>query len=78
MKQWIIILSGLLSAQLVLAVVLNLTGEDYGTFQAEESLLSFNRQAVDGASNIEVATASDNRNPAAREADQNSDMFYIL
>jgi hypothetical protein len=33
---------------------------------------------VDGASNIEVATANDNRNPAAREADQNSDMFYIL
>jgi hypothetical protein len=48
MKKWIFILGGLLSAQLVLAVVLNLTGEDYGTFQAEESLLSFNRQAVDG------------------------------
>ena len=48
MKKWIFILSGLLSAQLVLAVVLNLTGEDYGTFQAEERLLSFNRQAVDG------------------------------
>jgi hypothetical protein len=48
MKKWILILSGLLSAQLVLAVVLNLTGEDYGTFQAEERLLSFNRQAVDG------------------------------
>ena len=48
MKKWIFILSGLLAAQLVLAAVLNLTGEDYGTFQAEEKLLSFNRQAVDG------------------------------
>ncbi len=48
MKKWILILSGLLATQLGLAVVLNLTGEDYGTFQAEESLLSFNRQAVDG------------------------------
>ncbi len=48
MKKWIFILSGLLSAQLVLAVVLNLTGEDNGTFQADERLLSFNRQAVDG------------------------------
>jgi Domain of unknown function (DUF4340) len=48
MKKWIFILSGLLAAQLVLAVVLNLTGEDYGTIQAEEKLVSFNRQAVDG------------------------------
>jgi len=48
MKKWIFVLSGLLAAQGVLAVVLNLTGEDYGTFQAEERLLSFNRQAVDG------------------------------
>jgi len=48
MKSWIFILSGVLAAQLVLAAVLNLTGEDYGTFQAEEKLLSFNRQTVDG------------------------------
>ena len=48
MKKWILILSGLLATQLVLAVVLNLTGENYGTFQAEEKLLSFNRQAVNG------------------------------
>jgi len=47
-KSWISILSGALIAQLVLAVVLNLTGEQYGTFQAEEKLLSFNRQAVNG------------------------------
>ena len=48
MKKWIFFLSGLLAAQLVLAAVLNLAGEDYGTIQAEEKLLSFNRQAVDG------------------------------
>ncbi len=47
MKKWTFILSGLLAVQLVLAVVLNLTGEEYGTFQAEEKLLSFNRQTVD-------------------------------
>ncbi len=47
MKKWTFILSGLLAAQLVLAVVLNLTGEEYGIFQAEEKLLSFNRQTVD-------------------------------
>ncbi len=48
MRKWIFVLSGLLAAQLVLAVVLNLTSEDYGTFQAEEKLLNFNRQAMDG------------------------------
>ncbi len=47
MKKWTFILSGLLAVQLVLAVVLNLTGEEYGTFQSEEKLLSFNRQTVD-------------------------------
>jgi hypothetical protein len=57
MKKWIFILSGLLAAQLVLAAVLNLTGEDYGTFQAEEKLLSFNRQTVDGL-RIEDSTDS--------------------
>ncbi len=57
MKKWIFVLSGLLAAQLVLAVVLNLTGEDYGTFQAEEKLLIFNRQAVDGL-HIEDGTDS--------------------
>jgi hypothetical protein len=47
-KSWIFILSGVLAAQLVLAAVLNLTGEDYGAFQAEEKLLSFEKQAVGG------------------------------
>ena len=47
-KKWIFILSGLLAAQLVLAAVVKLTGENYGAFQAEEKLLSFKKQAVDG------------------------------
>ncbi len=48
MKSRIFILSGVLAAQLLLAGVLNLTGEEYGAFQAEEKLLSFDRQAVSG------------------------------
>ncbi|MCZ6826281.1 MAG: DUF4340 domain-containing protein [Gammaproteobacteria bacterium] len=46
MKSRIFILSGVLAAQLLLAGVLNLTGEEYGAFQAEEKLLSFDKQAV--------------------------------
>jgi len=56
MKKWIFILSGLLAAQLVLAIILNLTGEDYGTFQAEEKLLSFDKQAVSG---LRIADGTD-------------------
>jgi hypothetical protein len=56
MKKWIFILSGLLAAQLVLAMILNLTGEDYGTFQAEEKLLSFNDHAVSG---LQIADGTD-------------------
>ncbi len=48
MKSRIFILSGVLAAQLLLAGVLNLTGEEYGAFQAEEKLLSFDKQAVSG------------------------------
>lgn len=48
MKKWISILSGLLVVQLVLAMAINLTGEDYGVFLAEERLLAFEQQAVDG------------------------------
>lgn len=47
MKKWISILSGLLVAQLVLAVVINLSGEDYGAFQAQEQLFAFDEKAVD-------------------------------
>jgi hypothetical protein len=48
MQKWIMMLSGLLLAQLVLAVAVNLGGEDYGAFQAKEPLLVFDTQAVDG------------------------------
>ena len=48
MKKWIFVLSGLLAAQLVLAIIFNLTGEEYGTFQSQEKLLSFDKQAVTG------------------------------
>lgn len=48
MKKWIFVLSGLLAAQLLLAMILGVTSEDYGTFQAEEKLLSFKQQAVSG------------------------------
>ncbi len=60
MKKWIFILSGLLAAQLLFAVIVNLTGEEYGTFQATEKLLSFNKQAVsvlqikDGTDSVEL------------------------
>ena len=48
MNKRLIILSGLLVAQLLLAAAVNLTSEDYGIFQADEMLLSFEKQAVDG------------------------------
>ncbi|MEN8133069.1 MAG: DUF4340 domain-containing protein [Pseudomonadota bacterium] len=57
MKKWISILSGLLVAQLVLAMAVNLTGESYGAFQAEQKLLIFEKQAVDGL-RIEGSTDS--------------------
>ena len=41
-------MSGLLAAQLALALALNLGGEEYGVFAAEENLLSFDRQSIDG------------------------------
>lgn len=47
MKKWISLLSALLAVQLVLAAVVNLTGEEYGAFQAEDRLLAFDRKAVD-------------------------------
>lgn len=48
MKRWIPILSGLLGAQVVLALAVNLTGEDYGAYQATEKLLAFDKESVDG------------------------------
>jgi len=56
-KKWIFILSGLLAMQLVLAVVVHLAGEDFGAFQAEEKLLSFDEKALDGL-RIEDGTVS--------------------
>jgi len=48
MKKWISILAGLLLVQLVVALGVNLTGEEYGAFEAQEKLLAFDRQSVDG------------------------------
>ena len=47
MKRWIPILGGLLLAQLVLALVLNLSGDDYSAFEPEERLLAFDPAVVD-------------------------------
>ncbi|QBQ56639.1 DUF4340 domain-containing protein [Nitrosococcus wardiae] len=48
MKKWISILGGLLLVQLVLAVAVNLMGEDYGAFEPQEKLLAFDKKEVDG------------------------------
>jgi len=55
MKKWIFILSGLLAAQLVLAMFLGLTGEDNGKLQTEEKILSFDKLAVSGLQIIDSA-----------------------
>ncbi|MES9945143.1 MAG: DUF4340 domain-containing protein [Candidatus Thiodiazotropha sp.] len=47
MKKLISILAGLLVAQLVLAVALNMTDRDYGAFEAKERLLGFEKQTID-------------------------------
>ena len=56
MKKWLFVLSGLLAAQLVLAMILGLKGEDYGVFQTEEKLLSFNNQAL---SSLQIIDSTD-------------------
>jgi hypothetical protein len=48
MDKWIKLLSVLLGVQLLLALVVNLSGEEQGAFQAKEKLLSFDEQVVDG------------------------------
>jgi hypothetical protein len=48
MKKWISILAGLLVLQLVLALGLNLSEEDYGAFEPQERLLAFDAKRVDG------------------------------
>jgi hypothetical protein len=47
MNKWISILAGLLVAQLVMAVAVNLTEQDYGAFEAKEKLLAFDKQKID-------------------------------
>jgi hypothetical protein len=47
MRHLILILSGLLAAQLVLAITLNLTDTEYGAFRSEEKLLAFDAESVD-------------------------------
>ena len=48
MKKWIVILSGLLTAQLGLAIAVNLAGRDYGAFEPQEKLLAYAAETVDG------------------------------
>lgn len=47
MNKWISLLGGLLLAQLVLALGLNLSGDDYGAFEPQEKLLVFDPAKVD-------------------------------
>jgi len=47
-KKWIVILSGLLTVQLGLAIVVNLAGKDYGAFEPQQKLLAYDEQTVDG------------------------------
>jgi len=48
MEKWIKLLSALLGVQLLLALVVNLSGGEHDAFQAKEKLLSFEAQTVDG------------------------------
>lgn len=47
MKKWIVLLCGLLVLQLLVAVIVHLTGEEYGAYEADEKLLDFEINAVD-------------------------------
>lgn len=47
MKRWIVLLCGLLVTQLVVAVIVHLSGEEYGAYEADENLLVFDVDAVD-------------------------------
>jgi hypothetical protein len=46
MKKWISILGGLLAVQLIVAVAVNVSDQDYGAFEAKEKLLGFDKQKV--------------------------------
>jgi Domain of unknown function (DUF4340) len=47
MKKWIVLLCGMLVAQLVFAVFMVVSGEEYGAYEANETLLVFDVAAVD-------------------------------
>jgi hypothetical protein len=47
MKKWIVLLFGVLVAQLVFAVIVYISGEEYGAFEADEKLLVFDAAVVD-------------------------------
>jgi hypothetical protein len=47
-KKWIVILSVLLTAQLCLAVVVDMSGDSYAAFKPTEKLLAFKPETVDG------------------------------
>ncbi len=47
MKKWIVLLCGMLVAQLVMAVIVHVSGDEYGAYEADETLLTFDVDAVD-------------------------------
>jgi hypothetical protein len=57
MKKWIVVLAAALGLQLVMAAVANLSSERYGAFEAQEKLLTFDPDAIDGV-RIEAADGS--------------------
>lgn len=66
MKKWIVLLCGLLVLQLLVAVIVHLTGEEYGAYEADEKLLDFEINAVDrikieaGSNSAVLAKQSEN------------------
>ena len=65
MKKLIVLLCGVLVAQLVLAVIVFVSGEEYGAYEAEEKLLVFDVTAVDriqienGSNSVVLAKQAD-------------------
>ena len=47
MKRFTLILSGVLAAQIVLALLLTLGGSNYGAFKPEQPLLAFDKDKID-------------------------------
>jgi hypothetical protein len=65
-KKLIVLLCGVLVAQLVLAVIVFVSGEEYGAYEAEEKLLVFDVTAVD---HIQIEDGSDSA-VLTRQADK--------